>query len=495
MKSRQICTLAALIFLLPCVMYIIVQSAEISAEPIHISMAVLLGADALLCMGLCAKKKKRTERLSIILAGILFAGLVMRIGYMLYTPAWVRGHDVGSMRTDGGGHGAYILTLLEEHQLPQSKSGQFYQQPMYYLLAAPLSYLLNLICDTAQDAYALVNGAKVLSCIAVCYSLLLVVPLCKTLRMKSEGICIAAAVVSFLPNFFLTAGRVGPDALTLLCMTLVFWLTAVWMEDHSWRNTVLLALIYGFAVSTKISCAIIALFTAACMIITLKKESKTAQGAKPTLIKLLVFGVIALPIGMWYSIRNLVRFGQEIGYVMVISKTSDLYLGDASLIRLFVPYLNEYFATPYADPWNDESYPVYLLKTALFGEFTYDIPDAIPVILLNLNLILVVLAIIGGILLILKKSKDKHPYLRFGVPAVWAVLYVSCISFNITLPYGCSMDFRYLIFTAVLGAISLGQLYAEQCASEKKSAIALRTVIVIFTILFAVCSAVMFCMI
>ncbi|MBE6855649.1 MAG: glycosyltransferase family 39 protein [Ruminococcus sp.] len=495
MKFRTIGSAAVLIFLLPCVLFILVQSAEIPAAPIQTAMILMLLADVLFCGIWCIRQSEREDRLRVLLFGILSAGMILRIGYMLYTPAWVRGHDVGAMHTEGGGHAAYLLTLLETHGLPQSKSGQFYQQPMYYLLAAPLSYLLNLICGTQKDPYALVDGAKVLSCIVVCYSLALIVPIGRTLKMKTEGICIAAAVTAFVPNFFLTAGRVGPDALTLLFMTLAFWLTAVWMESHSWKNTILLALVYGFAVSTKISCATIALFTAACMILTLKKENKTEAGMRPTLIKLLVFGAVALPIGMWYSIRNLIRFGQEIGYVMVISKTSELYLGEESLLRLFLPYPNEYFATPYADPWNDASYPVYLLKTALFGEFTYEIPTWIPVVLLNLNLIVVLLAIVGGIRLFARKDADKYPYLRFGVPIVWALLYVSCVSFNITLPYGCSMDFRYLVFTAMLGAVCLGDFFSDLCVSEQKTAVALRSFITVICALFSLGSAVMFCMI
>ena len=184
-----------------------------------------------------------------------------------------------------------------------------------------------------------------------------------------------------------------------------------------------------------------------------------------------------------------------VGYVMVISKTSELYLGEESLLRLFLPYPNEYFATPYADPWNDASYPVYLLKTALFGEFTYEIPTWIPVVLLNLNLIVVLLAIVGGIRLFARKDADKYPYLRFGVPVVWALLYVSCVSFNITLPYGCSMDFRYLVFTAMLGAVCLGDFFSDLCASEQKTAVALRSFITVICALFSLGSAVMFCMI
>lgn len=495
MKARQIFTTLALVFLMPCVLFLFVQSAEVSASVIQAAMAVLLGADVLLCAVFCLKKKERQDRLGVLVFGILLAGCILRVGYMLYTPAWVRGHDVGGIREDGGGHAAYLLTLIHTHGLPQSKSGQFYQQPLYYLLAAPLSYLLNLIGGMEKDAYALVDGAKVLSCIATCLSLLLIVPMGKTLKMKREALVITAAVTAFLPNFFLTAGRVGPDALTLLFMTLALWMTAVWMEEQSWKNTVLLALIYGGAVSTKISCATIALFTAACMILVLKQQYQTDTGIRPLMKKLVTFGCIALPIGMWYSIRNLVRFGQEIGYVMVISKTSDLYLGEESLLRLFVPYPNEYLATPYADPWSDESYPVYLLKTALFGEFTYDIPTVVPVILLNLNLLLAVAAIISGIRLFFRKDSEKHPFLRIGIPAVWALLYGSCVIFNITLPYGCSMDFRYLVFTAVLGSVCLGTLYGDLCGSEKKSAVALRCSISVLCGLFAVVSALMFCII
>ena len=217
MKFRTIGSAAVLIFLLPCVLFILVQSAEIPAAPIQTAMILMLLADVLFCGIWCIRQSEREDRLRVLLFGILSAGMILRIGYMLYTPAWVRGHDVGAMHTEGGGHAAYLLTLLETHGLPQSKSGQFYQQPMYYLLAAPLSYLLNLICGTQKDPYALVDGAKVLSCIAVCYSLALIVPIGRTLKMKTEGICIAAAVTAFVLKCRAYLGNSGRFTIISVC--------------------------------------------------------------------------------------------------------------------------------------------------------------------------------------------------------------------------------------------------------------------------------------
>ena len=74
-------------------------------------------------------------RKDVFLWLILALGILMRIGYMLYTPAYVRGHDFGEFSLDSNGHAAYILYLLHG-ELPPNNSYQFYHPPLFHGLSA-----------------------------------------------------------------------------------------------------------------------------------------------------------------------------------------------------------------------------------------------------------------------------------------------------------------------------------------------------------------------
>ena len=429
---------------------------------------------------------------------LIVAGLILRIGYMLYTTAFIRGHDLGEASIDGRGHASYILILLDSHKLPQDYRTQHYQQPFYYVVAAAVSWVLNTLRGTADDPRQLIEGAKPVSCFASCAVLLMLPALCKELKLPDKAVPIAVAVIAFFPNFFLLAGRVGPDALSILLMMLAFLYTLRWFRTPTWKLTILLALLYGLAISTKISCAVFAVFTGILMLVRLVRAKRQKQ-AGPLVCKLCVFGAISLPLGMWYSIRNLVRFGQPIGYVLRMSESSDLYCGDRSFVHRFLSFsFKELFRTPYGNAFKDSNYPLYLLKTSMFGEFRYDISPVIPSMLLFVNILLAT-ATVASLFYVIGWSKLPR-LTRFGMTGLWILLYLSSISFNITYPFGCTMDFRYIVPTAVFGAICLGIAYADSCACtaggrKQKLASCVRIGLPILITCFAFLSAFMYTLI
>lgn len=155
---------------------------------------------AAICKGLWEKEKGLLTYESAI-KKIVFMGMVMRIGYMLYTGCTIRSHDLGDLDINGYGHAAYILKLMEQGHLPETNQIQFYQQPFYYFISAAVSRGVNAVLGT-KDAYYLVDTAKIVSCIASCSSIWIAESIFKTCGLKEKGMIRAMAFVAFQPAFF-----------------------------------------------------------------------------------------------------------------------------------------------------------------------------------------------------------------------------------------------------------------------------------------------------
>ena len=383
---------------------------------------------------------------------LIMAGMVLRIGYMSYNSVQTRSYDLGDLTLDGYQHAAYILTLVQNAQLPDSNWGQYYQQPLFYVFGAIVSKIANAILGRT-DSYSLVDAAKIISCYASCATLLLARKLSAFFLRSEKAKCIAVAMVAFLPQFILLSGRVNVDSLITFFMVATLAYTFYWYQDPSMKNTVFLALFYGFGMMTKISCAIIAFFTFILMmqkLIAAIKEKKTGK----LLVKYLVFIGISFPLGLWYSLRNYILFSQPYTYVVSLADGAreGLYCGDHSFFQRFLCIdLKNLIQTPFADPWVDYNYPVFLVKSALFGEFQFEIALWIPIILLFVYGILVMLSVFAMFL------PDKKKVFHQLFVAV-LILGIMSIVFNVKSPYGCSMDFRYVAVLGVTNAIFLGRL-------------------------------------
>ncbi|HOO79399.1 MAG TPA: hypothetical protein PLQ04_03330, partial [Lachnospiraceae bacterium] len=108
----------------------------------------------------------------------------------------------------------------------------------------------------------------------------------------------------------------------------------------------------------------------------------------------------------------------------------------------------------YAYPWQDYNEPIYIIKSALFGEFVYDIEGVIPTLLLFFALILSGLAVIQLIAVARRKEKEKNDWY---VIILIGIMLVSIVTFAIRYPYGCSMDYRYYVILCVAFGVVLGR--------------------------------------
>ena len=394
-------------------------------------------------IGKCFTSKKVNARADTrVITLLIMAGCFLRIWYVIETPVTLRGHDIWELSPYGMGKAAYLLRLVEWGKLPDSYELQFYQQPFYYLISALVAVIMRGTTGITEEAF-LVNAGKVVSCAASCCSLYVSERLLREFCSNTKAVCYGTAVLSFTPAFWLTGGRLGEDALTFFFMASVILGTIRWEKNPDWKHTILLALLYGCGMMTKISLAFPAFYTA----YRFWKNRKI----KLFIPKIGAFALISLPLGMWYSIRNYILFAQPIGYVLPQSGTLDR--SNYSYVARFLSFdIRNWLGSPYADPFSDYNFPVYLLKTELFGEFTYEMPEWIPTVLLLASTLLTMGCVGIGIRRIFRwkrSGEDKRPLvfgLLFGGYAVISYL---------KLPYGCSMDFRYYMMLAVCKVLML----------------------------------------
>ncbi len=452
-KEKKILQYVA-VFLLLTLFYIMwrLVSPE-STKGLRIAMGVLVALAGAFDLACLKNKSLTTDRL---VYSLIFAGLVMRAGYMLYTHCAVRSHDLWEFTTDGYGHAGYILTLLEDKMLPQNNLRQYYQQPLFYILSALVSAPVNSFLG-GHDPEMLVDAGKIVSGTASCIVLLMTDSFCKELDLNGKYRAAAVGFVAFCPAFYLSE-RITPDMLCTLFMTIALIYTIRWYRSPDWKNTIILAFTYGLGVMTKLSIGSLALFTAAVFvwkIFEMRKEKKWT-GLLP---KFIAFGVISLPLGLWYSVRNYKRFDQPFGYVLEIPADHALNTSDHSYMqRLILPDLPNFVTEPYAEVFEDYNIWTYMVKSSLFGEFKFEVPSFVPICLMVAAIALAVPMTAG---VVKGAFKFKENRTQFLLSAAGLVFMASIVYFYIKYPNGCSMDFRYMTFIVAPAAVLAGKYCAE----------------------------------
>lgn len=431
---------------------------------------------ALAALGLRAFWLQRQNRLTgaSVIGIIVAAGMVMRIGYMLYTHMFVRGHDLGAFETSGDGHLAYILNLMEG-KLPPTNEGLHYHPPLFHMLAYVFAKIGGLFYSS--DVYKSFEFAQIINCTASCYMIMALRNFVNETELKEKYKAYAVAFTAFFPNLWLMGGRLNNDMIVTLCMLLCVIYTYRWYKNRDMKTIVLLALSFGIGMMTKISCGIMALFTGPVMIYCLVKDFKSKK-YKDITAQLAVFALICFPLALWYPIRNYIMFDQPLNYVLNLGDTHFTYTGGIPWYkRFFEISLPMLMKQPFANMGSDYSIPMHVIRTAIAGEFTFEGLEKGMRILIIVNILLCIV-IPASMIYVLTKYKKLDKKLRFGFFAIWLIVVIAFIQMNISYPNSCTMDFRYIPLTVIISgfyssyALQLAEgsddkyiKYAEKAAS------------------------------
>lgn len=415
---------------------------------------------------------------TVLLWIVIILGFVVRIGYALYTPCNVRSHDLYNITSDGCGHAAYILTLMDG-RLPSSNQGQFYHPPLFHGLCAAVAAILKPILKLTSD-FALVDCGRIVSCVFSCMSLLIVERICAFINADR---LLPVTLVAFLPSCYLMGGRVNNDATVTFFMLMIVLYSIRWFSEQNWRSTIMLALSFGLGMLSKASAGVLALPTGTVMLyIILMRVGK--RDFRRLMRKLTVFLLISVPLGLSYAVRNFCLFSQPIGYVLNTGGVGSLAQYHTAAERFLTAPISE-LCTLYNDPHTDYNVWVYLLKGALFGEFIIDTPLSLYITLLlcfAVIAIFLILTTVRWVCQLLNFYAHERRYQYTSVIYFLLVLFTmfySYIGFNIAYPYGCTMDFRYFVLVYIVSCILLGSFRAER--SSKIVSDFLRCVVIIFS--------------
>ena len=426
----------------------------------------------------CREKEFTTE------AGILWSvwfGMLMRAGYVLFNDIHTLQNDDGTYTGFGtdminNGHIGYIEYIYKFFHLPDMDPYDhfgYYHPPLHHIIEAIWMTVQRLL--GVQEALAFEN----LQVPTLIYSGLCMVVMLHILSESGvkEKLLLGLALFAFHPRMMVLGGSVNNDILALLLLLTTIWRVLVWIREKTFGNIILIALALGFGMISKLNTAITAFSISLIFLIhfiqVVRAGDKKAIGN--VVLQYVVFGVISIPIGLSYIVRNLVLFGEKPGIPSpaLIPNESVMYTGEYSVWSIIgIPSIADLHVEFPFHPLSAAAIHntwVILFQTGLFAE---GYPTGISDFLLAFAQLAYVASIIAGVLATivfiagyLKKlvveARAKEPVLNTTFLAfTYIFMLLSFCLYVFKYPYTCSSDFRYM--TASLVFTSLGIVYASE---------------------------------
>ena len=427
----------------------------------------------------------KNKNYKIILTIILILALIIRLVYIIKTPYTEKQHDV-----EPNGNGlSYIFTIFQTEHLPEDNIGQHYHPPLHQIICA---VWLKIISVFNSNTTFLCESLQFVTLIYSILILYVMYNILKELKLSNKIKILLMFIVAFHPFLIILSGSLNNDELCLLLTIWTILRLIRWYKNDSMRNTIFLAICTGLCVMSKTSGAIVALPIMYVFFLKLYREIKKSNNKINTFKKYMYlyifFGCIALPIGLWYPVRNYLAFKQPILYVMD-PHNSNLYVGNYSVLQRFLPFSNE-ISKIYCDPWTDYNIPIFLLKCSLFEEYSWKtgiIFNIFYYISIVINFILIIYTIFCIIRNLFNKNK-RNVVWKLVLFLLFIFNILSYITMNLKLPYGCTMDFRYVVPTLFVGIIFVGIELENVQRKNKRVSKFLYNSILLLTFILMLCS-------
>ncbi len=462
-KKRDTAVFAAIIFasLLTCCFYTYDTPARLQAGVfllMMISVAAVMGAF-----------RRFGFETGVVLV-ICMSAFLIRADYIIYTPTWIRQHDVIGFGT-GMGQAGYIEYFLENGHLPDfdpRKIWGFFQPPLHHITAAiwlKLQMAAGSVFGWGTDRCR--ENVQVLTLIYSCLTTWLGCKCVAFLKLTRRSYMCAVALMACAPCFIFLSGSINNDILCILLQIAGMYFFFCWMKTPVFKYIIPAALFMGLSMMAKLSGIMLAAPIGCIMLFRLfctirdKEKKKTGD----LVLQYLVFALISIPLGIFYPVRNLLLFGIPVTYTPKVGEPIE---GVTFAERIFSPGSEN---TPFTclrasgHAYDEFNVPLAIIKTALFGEADYSGVSAFATLTGRILLVSAALAAVFTFISVLKElfRKDKNEYGMFMVIYIlFSFAFLIRLCFNI--PNFSSQDFRYIAHVIIPAA----GLYVQLMNDSKK---------------------------
>lgn len=419
------------------------------------------------------KLAKRLDTKTLVVL-MIAAGLVLRTIYIMYTSLEERQHDVGSFSSLLG-HSGYIEYLYSNMHLPDfdvRNAWQFYHPPLYHSICALWMAFVRLLGVPLSESYECTQFVN-LFCSAA-----LIVLSCKifmNFNLKGAGLATAVAVVCFYPSFIFMTGTLNNDMMCIMFTMGAFYCALKWYKNQTFFNIIQTALCVGLGMMAKLSGWVIAPSIAVLFLYVLVNKIKSSKKIGRSILQYVVFGIISVPLGVWWQVRNYLCYKVPITYIQSLGGAASMqYVANHSIAdRLFnfsSMSVYDHFIF-YGDAYDEFNPTLGYVKTSLFGERVNS--DLFPQIngfgdaLFWVTVVFAIVCIIASIVFILFKNN----YLKSRINAVFVGLFVAVMTlsyyiFCFKYPYTCTQNVRYALPLIIMGAMFFG-MYVQSAFRRK----------------------------
>jgi len=417
---------------------------------------------------------------------LLALGVWLRLSFIAILPYYAMCNDVGEFSAPYNiFHSGYIQFINFAGRLPYldvREFGEWYHPPYYHYAASTVLDIQRYIIPARAENW---EGIRSLTFLCSSLTLFFSYRITGHVGMTLAGRKAAVALLSFAPVFVIQAGNLNNDSMCFMFTVASLALILEWAKSGKYTSLVTAALAMGLAVGTKLSGAVAAPAILAVILGCVIKDLRGKRYARG-IISPLLYGVISLPVGLWFYIRNLISFGVPLTYVL--RPNSDyMYLGDISFARKLIPdtivTAEDCFFRNGLEGNPDHSIPIVLCKTGLFNEailrdqMVTSVTGYILFLCFALIMILASVGLIYGVYLAVKKDRSFARCALILVVLVNVILY---LRMNYDYPYACTMNMRYLLPTCMAGCIAVGDLYGLAASKSVLFKKALKVLIAVF---------------
>ena len=417
---------------------------------------------------------------------VLALSICFKLIYAVRVPYNISPHDL-NLTSDWtnipDGHLGYIQYIYQYRQLtdfsPVEYPSQYYHPPLFYIMSAVIMSVFDPIKNnnlTASfEAIQFFNMLTASVIPVVCYFIF------KELKIKGQGLLWATLMVSFSPALYHIGAAINSDCLMSFFLSLVVLNAVKWANSPRMTTIAKMGLFLALSMLSKTSGVLIA---PALSLLFLWSLLEKKAPFKELFAQYLVFGLISIPLGLSWVLRENILFGMPFNYVLEQTPDSFQYVGDCSLIaRIGLPSVRQLSTTKivwsyrqdYSNIWGQTLFSMCLDEGIL--PVQTDLEYYMVILLYWMNSILYIISFFTLLKSVfLKKYSGK---IRAFFIAIYLTLMGSYILFAFQQPFICTMNFRYIWLTLVPLFSSVGILANDSAVLTSKLKKVITTVLIL----------------